>query len=82
MQAFFWTPQAMMMGRITKDLATKRTFDKEYLASCQFEVGDRVNGVDVVSERSDEKAVLNLGAPVRLAGADCHRIFGCGFGMS
>jgi hypothetical protein len=68
MQAFTWTPQAMIMRWIIKDPAAKQTFDAEYLERCQFQVGDRVNGTYVVRERSDNKVLLDLAAPVGWTG--------------
>lgn len=64
MQAFSWTPQAMLMHFIIKDPAAKHTFDVSYLVDCNFQASDRVCGVYVVSSRSDERITLDLDPPV------------------
>ncbi|KAI0839173.1 hypothetical protein F5Y06DRAFT_29436 [Hypoxylon sp. FL0890] len=67
MQAFSWTPQALIMARMGSSLEDaegyRRTFDAEYLGECKFEVGDRVCGVYVVRARKGGRVVLDLEPP-------------------
>ncbi|OTA68508.1 hypothetical protein K449DRAFT_429365 [Hypoxylon sp. EC38] len=67
MQAFAWTPQALLMARMggsLRDLeAYRRTFDEGYLSECGFEEGDRVCGVYVVRGRRGGRVVLDLSPP-------------------
>ncbi|KAH8204022.1 hypothetical protein TruAng_001833 [Truncatella angustata] len=55
MGLFARTPQAWFMRRIIGDPGVRRTFDAEYLDRCDFEVGDRVCGVYVVTSRTQPK---------------------------
>ncbi|KAI1414954.1 hypothetical protein F5Y13DRAFT_10772 [Hypoxylon sp. FL1857] len=67
MQAFSWTPQALVMARMGSSLRDpeeyRKTFDAEYLSSCRFEAGDRVCGVYVVRARKGGRVVLDLAPP-------------------
>ncbi|KAI1771947.1 hypothetical protein F4818DRAFT_444575 [Hypoxylon cercidicola] len=85
MQAFSWTPQALLMARMGSSFddptgAFARSFQTPYLSACAFRPGDRVCGAYVVRERrGDERAVLELAPPQGWRGPAVKGVLRVGF---
>ena len=63
MSSFSRYPPAYILYYLTKSPSDRQTFNAKYLQSLDFQPGDRVCGVYVVSSRSNNRVTLLLDAP-------------------
>lgn len=63
MSSFSLYPPAYIFYYLTRSPSVRQTFNAKYLGSLDFQPGDRVCGVYVVTSRSDNHVTLSLNAP-------------------